>query len=127
MLDTHAWIWWVDDPRRLSQRARTAIETADRIGVSAISCWEVGTLVARGRLALDRDVRVWVDQALTRERVEPLPVSPTVALAAAMLDRQRFPLDPADRVVYSTALAEHRTLVTKDRLLRAYDPDRTLW
>jgi PIN domain nuclease of toxin-antitoxin system len=56
VLDTHAWIWWVADPARLSSVAKKAIEK-DRVrGVCASSAWEVARLVARGRLVLDRDV-----------------------------------------------------------------------
>ncbi|MBA2383599.1 MAG: type II toxin-antitoxin system VapC family toxin [Actinobacteria bacterium] len=127
VLDTHAWIWWVDGSRKLSRSARRAIEEADRVGICAISCWELGTLVARRRLALDREVGVWVDQALGQDRIEVLPVTPATALAAALLDRERFPLDPADRLIYAAAVAENCRLVTKDRHLHALDGERTLW
>ena len=52
VLDTHAWIWWVDGDRRLTQGQRDVIaaEEANLIGVSAISCWEVAKLVELGGL-----------------------------------------------------------------------------
>ena len=64
VLDTHAWIWWRADPGRLSVSAARAIADADRIGVSSISVWELGMLIRRGRISLDRDVAHWVRQAL---------------------------------------------------------------
>ena len=56
LLDTHAWIWWRADPGRLSAPAAALIATTDRIGLSAISVWELAMLVRRGRISLDRDV-----------------------------------------------------------------------
>ncbi len=127
VLDTHAWIWWVADPKRLSGAAAEAIETAASIGVAAISCWEVAMLVRKERLALDRPVDRWVRQALAREGVQAQALGPQVATAAGMLDSAEFPGDPADRFIYATARASGSTLVTRDRVLRDYDPRGTLW
>ena len=55
VLDTHAWIWWVAVPDKLSARAHHAIDAAEALGVCAISCWEVAMLVARRRLEFDRE------------------------------------------------------------------------
>ena len=43
ILDTHIWIWWVDNNSRLTQRQRELINTyqSSGLGVSIISCWEV--------------------------------------------------------------------------------------
>ena len=43
ILDTHIWVWWVQDEKRLSTSQVQAIKTneANGIGVSAISCWEI--------------------------------------------------------------------------------------
>ncbi len=40
LLDTHVWVWWAAEPKKLSARARKAVESAEEIGVSAISPWE---------------------------------------------------------------------------------------
>lgn len=59
VLDTHAWLWWVAAPERLSRVARHAIDDEHRIGVCTMSCWEVVMLERRGRLRLDRDPATW--------------------------------------------------------------------
>jgi PIN domain nuclease of toxin-antitoxin system len=125
VLDTHSWLWWVSAPRKLSRRARGAIERADSIGVSAASCYEVAALAARGRITLDRAIADWVRGALAAERIEPLPIDPVVALEAALLG-QRFPADPFDRMIYSTARVAGK-LVTRDERLRRFDPSLTIW
>lgn len=125
VLDTHAWLWWCAAPAKLSARARDAIDRAARIGISAVSCLEVALLVARGRIALDRPLEVWVEQALAHDRVASLPVTARVAVRAGLLGG--FPGDPADRILYATALDAGAMLVTKDRALRRLDPRRTVW
>jgi PIN domain nuclease of toxin-antitoxin system len=127
LLDTHAWLWWVSAPARLSEPARAAIEAADRVGVASISAWEVAMLQLRGRIALDRDVGRWVRQALALPRVLDLPLTADVAVATVLLERDGFPGDPADRIIYATARAEGAGLVTRDERLRELDPAGTVW
>jgi PIN domain nuclease of toxin-antitoxin system len=126
VLDTHVWLWLVAAPKQLSRRARLEIERASAIGVSALSCWEVGMLAARGRITLDRDIATWIASALGREGLRPLEVTPEIAVAAALLD-ESFPPDPADRLIYATARRHGAPLVTRDRRLRDADPAATLW
>ncbi len=127
VLDTHAWLWWLAAPERLSAAAEQAIEQASRIGVSTLSAWEVAMLVVRGRISLDREVSLWVRQGLADERVESLAPSAEVAAAAGLLDAQSFPGDPVDRLIYATARSAGATLVTRDAAIRAFDSRSTLW
>lgn len=124
VLDTHVWIWSVDAPGRLSQAAQRAIEQADRIGISTTSIFEVVDLERRGRLTFDAPPRTWIREALQRGRVEALPMTAAIAIDAGQLT---FHADPADRVIYATARAEHAPLVTRDERMHAFDPDRTIW
>lgn len=126
VLDTHAWLWWTSAPERLSGRARRALEEAAEIGLATISCWETAMLAARGRISLDRPVSAWIAQALAQPRLAALPLTAELALAAGLLD-DRFPGDPADRMIYATARANRAGLVTKDAAIRAYDPRLTIW
>jgi PIN domain nuclease of toxin-antitoxin system len=127
VLDTHAWLWWLAAPERLSRTAEQAIERASRIGISTLSAWEVTMLAVRGRISLDREVGVWVRQALADERVESLAPSADVAVSAGLLDAQSFPGDPVDRLIYATARSTGATLITRDAAIRAFDSASTLW
>lgn len=126
VLDTHAWIWWVAEPDKLSARAHHAIDAAEALGVCAISCWEVAMLVARRRLEFDRDVLLWIRQALAVPRVTLLPLTPEVCVASVLLAR-KSPADPADRMIAAAALEHRASIVTKDSRLRSMPQIETVW
>jgi len=131
LLDTHALLWWQAGCERLSAAAGRAIARADVILVSPVSCWEVATLLCSGRIALDRDVYVWVRDLFASDEVEPAPLTPQVAVSAALLATAGFHGDPADRMLYATALEQSVPLVTKDGSIRSYAKKagdlRTIW
>ena len=83
-------------------------------------------LVRRGRIRLDREVAVWVRQALNEPRLRAVAPDADVALAAALLD-DGFPGDPADRLIYATARQAGCRLVTRDERIAAFDRARALW
>jgi PIN domain nuclease of toxin-antitoxin system len=124
VLDTHTWIWSVVAPRRLSRKAKQAIDRADRIGIATMTVFELADLSKRGRLELDTPVRTWVRDALAHERVEQIPLTAEVALDAAQLSLVG---DPFDRIIYATARAADAQLVTRDERMHAFDPDRAVW
>jgi PIN domain nuclease of toxin-antitoxin system len=126
VLDTHAWVWWATSSPKLSRRGAGAIDTAQRLYVSAISCWEVAMLAAKGRLVLDRDVEVWLDQALGLPRVEMVPLSPRIAVRSTRL-RRGFLGDPADCILVATALEYGCAVVSKDNRIRRYRQVRAIW
>ncbi len=131
LLDTHAIVWWQADGQRLSARATREIARAEGILVSPISCWEIATLVARDRIALDRDVYSWTRDLLDQDRVQLAALTPQAAVGAALLGQQGFHGDPADRFLYATARDLVVPLVTKDATIRDYARDardiRTIW
>ncbi len=72
------------------------------------------------------DVATWIAGALSADRVETLPLRAGAAAAAGLLD-ERFPGDPADRLIYASAREQQAPLVTKNALLRKFDPAGTVW
>jgi len=124
LLDTHAILWWQADNGRLSARAARAIARADTVLVSPISCWEIGILLGKGRIALDRDVQLWVRDLLDQDSVRTAQLTPEAANAAALLRRDGFHGDPADQLLYATSAAHAASFVTKDEAIHAFARDR---
>ncbi len=127
VLDTHVWIWWVSEPEKLSEEARSAIEYAKSAGICPISCWEISTKVAQGKLELDRDVGLWVRHALARPALQLLALTAEIAVTAGQLGLAGFHGDPADRLIVASALHYGTQLVTKDRTIRDFSGVQTIW
>ena len=129
LLDTHAWVWLVAEPKRLSARARRYIDREMRSGpllVSSMSVWEVAMLTKRGRLSLTIGVEDWVAHCEALPFLSFVPVSNRIALASGRLPGFPSP-DPADRIIVATALVLGAIVVTADRHIRAYSQVRTIW
>lgn len=120
VLDTHALVWWVSDPDRVSIAAGVQIAAADEVVVSAASVWEIALLVDAGRIVLDRPVGSWVQDATREQSVRHAPIDREIALTAVELGSRGFHRDPADRFIYATALRERAMLVSKDAAMRTF-------
>jgi PIN domain nuclease of toxin-antitoxin system len=129
VLDTHALLWWVDNPAQLSTPAREAIDqamTTKSVYASCFTSWEIALLVERGRLHLALDVRDWLARCERLPFLSFVPVSTTIAVESVRLPD--FPhADPADRIIAATALSLGAQLVTKDEKLRSYQHVQTVW
>ena len=84
-------------------------------------------LSEHGRLTFDRPIFQWVQLALAHPHVEEGPLTAEAAVEAALLTRENFPGDPADRFIYATARLLAARLVTADERLRRFDPVLTIW
>ena len=108
LLDTHTWVWAMEgDARALRLRGFSG-----GFAVSVMSVWELGMLVAKGRLELKPGVDEWVQRNLAPP-VTLQPLTPDIALASTRLNE--FHGDPVDRILVATALATGQPLVTADR------------
>lgn len=109
--------WSIDAADLISPSARAAIEEADELAVAAISWFELAWLAHHGRILVRIPVRSWV-QALAQQ-VRTLAITPAIADIAVGLPAS-FPGDPADRLIYATAVEHGIHLVTRDERLRAH-------
>ena len=121
LLDSHVLQWWSAEPDRMSSGAAEALSTADELAVAAISWLELAWLAAHGRIVVAVPLRSWLEQ-LT-DGVRTIPLTPAIAEAAVTL-QPSFPGDPADRLIYATAIEHGYRLVTKDRRLRDHSSPR---
>jgi PIN domain nuclease of toxin-antitoxin system len=123
LLDTHVVHWWSAEPKRVSSPAREALEGADELVVAAISWYELAWLARHERIAVTVPIRSWLDGLASQLRT--IGITPAVADTAVGLPAS-FPEDPADRLIYATAIEHGLDLVTKDRTIRDHDKPRSL-
>lgn len=123
LLDTHVVHWWSAEPERVSVAARKALEGADELAVAAISWYELAWLARHDRITVTVPIRSWLDGLASHLRT--IGVTPAIADAAVSLPAS-FPRDPADRLIYATAIEHGLGLVTKDQAIRDHDHPRSL-
>lgn len=123
LLDTHVIHWWASEPDRVSPAAALALSAADELAVASISWFELAWLERHGRIITTMPARAWLDSLAGHVRTVAL--TPGVAATAAALP-EAFPGDPADRIIYATAVEHGWQLVTKDRRLRDHPAPRLL-
>jgi PIN domain nuclease of toxin-antitoxin system len=127
LLDTHALVWLAVAPERLGKQARGAIHAEADRAISTISAQEIAYLVMRGRMELDRPVRVWIADVLRAHDVQALAPTLSIAVRAGGLDSAEFPGDPADRLIYATAVEHGSRIASADERLQSADPARVVW
>ena len=116
LLDTHALVWTIGSPGRMSAGARAAVESR-QAKVSVVSLWEL-ILKKRRRTAVIREPLAWWEQHVTRSETEVIPVR-----VSHLTELDRLPElhgDPFDRMLVAQALAEDCTLISADAMLARY-------
>jgi PIN domain nuclease of toxin-antitoxin system len=125
LLDTHAFLWWVTDDDRMSERAGELIaDGANDVYFSAASAWEIAIKAGLGRIRLSEDAWSLTPQQLERNAFQALPIHVTHAVAViALPDLHR---DPFDRMLVAQAMSEGLTIVSSDPELARY-PVPVVW
>lgn len=126
VLDTHIWVWWVDNNQRLTTKYRQWIQTyqSQGLGVSIVSCWEVAKLVEKNRLAFSCSVDEWFEEALAYPGVQLLNLTLPIIIDSTQLSG--FHSDPFDQMIVSTALFYQCPLLTVDTKIISYPGVKTL-
>lgn len=115
LLDTHALLWWLDDPALLSEAAREVIsEPENDVFVSSAVVWEIAIKRSLGKLTAPPNLEA-VIQACGFQAL-----SITVAHALATETLPPHHRDPFDRMLVAQARIENSTIVSRDPILSQY-------
>jgi len=105
--------------------ARRSIVKADVVTFSAVSMWEVGILVRRGRIDLHLDTDEWLREVIEVHSLAAMPV--TLDVAGRATELHEMLRDPIDCLIAATALVHDAPLVTKDVRIRRSGVVETIW
>lgn len=119
LLDTHVFIWWADQPEKLSPTALAALEDEDNaLFLSVASVWEMQIKIQLGRLKLRAELTELVESQREANDVQILPVALIHVLALDALPLHHK--DLFDRLLIAQSIEEDATFVTADSKLSAY-------
>ena len=119
LLDTHIFIWWADQPERLSRATLSALEDeANELLLSVASVWEMQIKIQLSKLKLNVPLKEIVKNQQETNDLTVLPVTLTHVLALDALPFHHK--DPFDRLLIAQSVEEELTIVTADSQFSAY-------
>lgn len=115
LLDAHAFIWWMENNRRLNENIKTTIDNPlNTVFLSAISVWEMIIKKRLGKLKLPK---TW-KKDIKSGKFQILPMTLEHALAIENLSLHHK--DPFDRMLVAQAKVEKLTIITIDPKIKKY-------
>ncbi|MBI3508668.1 MAG: type II toxin-antitoxin system VapC family toxin [Chlamydiia bacterium] len=115
LLDTHIFLWWVKEDKRLPKISLDKIREADEVYVSSASIWEIAIKMRLGKISGNIDALI---QEIYNSHFLELPVSSQHA--AATLELPDIHRDPFDRMLLAQAISEPLVFLTADPKLKKY-------
>lgn len=120
LLDTHAFVWAVASPEKLSPRAREAIESTDNlIFLSSATAWELATKFRIGKLPQAEPLLAGFESLAEDLAASHLAMTHEHAVRAGLLAGEHR--DPFDRMLAAQAQVEELHLITRDPMFSAFN------
>ena len=126
ILDTHAWLWFATDDKKLPKRIKSKIESSfDSCYISSISIWEACLLASRGKISIkSENPTQGLRQLLKDIPFKVAPITEEIVLLSQELTFKHR--DPADHFIAATSKAYELPLVTLDKDLKGLKWLRTV-
>ena len=126
MLDTHALLWMLTDPARLSARMHDMLaDPTHPLFVSAASAWEISTQQRLERLPQAEVLVRGYEHHLDRLGVEAVAITSAHALLAGSLEWPHR--DPFDRMIAAQCMIASLPLVTADEVFARLPGVGVMW
>ena len=125
LLDTHVFLWFITDDRRLSSRVREIMEDPENdLLLSIASLWEIAIKASLGKLTLARPFGELMPHELAENAIEVLPIRLDHLTTLTSLPFHHR--DPFDRLIVAQAVVEEMPVLSADSAFSPY-PARLLW
>ncbi len=124
LLDTHTFLWFIDDSPQLSQKGKTLLEADNELLLSIASLWEIAIKLRLSKLTVAMPVEVLMTQQLTQNDIALLPITVAPLMIVSTLPLHHR--DPFDRLLIAQAMVEQMPIVSADPAFDAY-PVQRLW
>jgi PIN domain nuclease of toxin-antitoxin system len=119
LLDTHTFIWWADEPEKLSENALQALEAENnQLLLSIVSIWEIQIKAQLGKLKLSVPLKDLLESQEQANNLEILSITKEHIFALEGLPLHHK--DPFDRLLIAQSIIENVTVVSADSRLSAY-------
>ncbi|MEL6788613.1 MAG: type II toxin-antitoxin system VapC family toxin [Cyanobacteria bacterium J06607_15] len=119
LLDTCCWLWWLDEPDKLSKQQLDAISNRrNQLFLSVASIWEISIKVNNKKLTIPQQLNKLIEQQCPIDGIEILDIKPIHAIEAGNLTL--YHKDPFDRMIIAQAKIEDLTVATSDLVFQKY-------
>jgi PIN domain nuclease of toxin-antitoxin system len=123
LLDTHAFLWFVNDDPQLSLAAKTLMESEVDLLLSVASLLEISIKVGIGKLDLPKPFDVFIPEQLELNEIELLQIELKHLTPLTSLPLHHR--DPFDRLLISQSLVEELTILSADKIFDRYAVNRS--
>ncbi|MGB3637803.1 MAG: type II toxin-antitoxin system VapC family toxin [Rivularia sp. (in: cyanobacteria)] len=118
IIDTHTFLWFINDSPRLSTNAKSLLESDNDLWVSIASLWEIAIKVNIGKLTLPNNYENFIPEQLALNDIEILPIK--MANLAIYTTLPLHHRDPYDRLLIAQAMTEKVSIISADVAFDSY-------
>jgi len=122
LLDTHTFLWFVNDSSELSNNANKLLESDVDLLLSVASLWEIAIKVNLKKLTLPDAYETFIRQQIALNSIEILPITLQHLTVVAKLPLHHR--DPFDRLLIAQAIAEDIQIISADTKFDFYSVER---
>lgn len=125
ILDTHAFIWYAVGDKRLSDKARSIIDSNSEKYISIASIWEMSIKVGLGKLTFKKPFEEIIEHQITINNYKILSIESSHLYALSQLEM--YHRDPFDRIILCQSLVENIPVISVDKSFRLYEEVDVIW
>ncbi len=124
IIDTHTFLWFINDSPQLSINAKSLLESDNDLLLSIVSLWEIAIKISIGKLTIPHTYEEFIPQQVKINDIEILPISVAHLATVTMLPLHHR--DPFDRLLIAQTITEKVSIISADKVFDSYSTTR-IW